>query len=266
MNKKALMALGLSILLGIVAVSLVNQYIKKKERTIYAGMEPVSVIAAVREIPAGASIIQKMFAPRNVPKKFVHGNAIAPKDFNLVVGQTLNFPLKRRDTLLWSDLGKKAVKGRWELADRVTKGERAISIAVDNIGGVSGFLRPNDRIDLLGTFRNNEDGTEATITLLQNMTILATGNSMSGMGAPPGNYGALTLLVTLEEAELLIFAQRQGQLIAALRNPEDLETFKKIPKVTFSNIMKTGNIDKIQKKRDEIEVIKKGIILEQDKP
>lgn len=265
MNKKALVALGLSILLGIISVFLVNQYIKNKEKTIYAGMELVTVIAAVKEIPAGATISKDMFSPRKVPEKFVHGNAIAPKDFNLLVGQTLNFPLKRRDTLLWSDLGKQAVKGRWELADRVTKGERALSIAVDNISGVSGFLRPNDRIDLLGTFRSQEDGTEATITLLQNMTIMATGTSMSGMGVPPGNYGTLTLLVTLEEAELLIFAQRQGQLIATLRNPEDLETFEDIPKVTFSNIMKTDFRDKIQKKRNAIEVIKKGQILEQNK-
>lgn len=264
MNKKALMALGVSIFLGVVAIFLVGQYIKNKEKKIYAGMELLSVIAAVKEIPAGASITQDMFAPRKVPEKFVHGNAIAPKDFNMLLGQTINFPLKKGDTLLWSDLGKQTAKSRLELADRVTKGERAISIIVDDTGGVSGFLRPNDRIDLIGTFRSQVDGTEATITLLQNMTILATGNSMSGMGGPQG-YGTITLLVTLEEAELLIFAQRQGPLIAALRNPEDLETFENIPKIKFSNIMKTEYRAKIQKKRNAIEVIKKGIVLKGNK-
>lgn len=264
MNKKALIALGVSILLGVVAVLFVNQYISNKEKKIYAGMELVEVIAAVKKIPAGTSITSGMFVPRKVPEKFVHGNAIAPKELNMLLGQTLNFPLQRGDTLLWSDLGKQA-KGRLELADRVTKGERALTIAVDDIAGVSGYLRPNDHIDLIGTFRNEQDGIEATITLLQNMTILATGKSMSGRGAPPGNYGTLTLLVTLEEAELLIFAQRKGQLIATLRNPEDLETFEKIPKVTFSNIMKTEFRRKIQKKRDAIEVIKKGKVLKEKK-
>ncbi len=264
MDKKALSALAISILLGIMAVFLVSRYISNKEKKIYEGLQMATVIAAFQDIPAGTPIASEMFAPRNVPQKYIHGNAIAQKDFNRVIGETLNYPLKRGDTLLWSDLGKKERRGWRELADRVTKGERALSITVDSTGGVSGFLRPNDRIDLLGTFRSKETGEEATITLLQNMTILATGDSMAGMAVSPGSYGAITLLVTLEEAELLIFAQRQGQLIAALRNPEDLETFEEIPKVHFSNIMKTDFRDKIQKRRNAIEVIKQGKVSERE--
>jgi Flp pilus assembly protein CpaB len=106
--------------------------------------------------------------------------------------------------------------------------------------------------------RSQETGEEATITLLQNITILATGGQLAGGPAERGRYNTLTVLVTLEEAELIIFAQKRGELSAVLRNPEDIETFKEIPKVTFKDIMQSEYRKQIQVKRDRIEVIKKG--------
>ena len=259
MNRKALLTIAGAIICGAIAILMVNHYIKKKEKDLYRGMELVSIIAVTKDVDAGTMISTSILAKRSMPKKYVHGNAVAPKDINLVLGQVLNFPLKRGDPLLWTDLGKEgeAVRVRG-LAGTITRGERALSISVDIVSGISGLLKPNDHIDILCTARNQKTGEEATLTILQNITILATGSDLSRAGASSGRYGTLTLLVTLEEAELLTFAQEKGKLVAILRNPEDIETHKDIPKVTFSDIMRTEFRKKIQETRDKIEVIKMG--------
>jgi pilus assembly protein CpaB len=259
MNRKAMIAIASALVAGIVAVLLVNRYLSVKERDLYKGMEMASVVAVTSDLPAGTRLSAQMLARRSMPQKYVHGNAVTPKDANLVVGQVLNFPLKRGDPLLWSDIGAGAEGAQGTgLATTITKGERALSFPVDVVSGVSGLLKPNDHVDILSTIRSQESGEEATITLLQNITILATGGQLAGGPAERGRYNTLTVLVTLEEAELIVFAQKRGELMAVLRNPEDIETFKEIPKVTFKDIMKSEYRKQIQVKRDRIEVIKKG--------
>lgn len=259
MNRKALIPIASAVICGVISVLLVNQYLQAKERTFKTGMEPVSVVVVTQDLPAGAILDGNVLAKRDVPEQYVHGNAIAPKDVELVVGQRLNFPLKRGDTVLWTDLGAETERLHLEgLAGTIITGERALSIAVDNVGGVSGLLKPNDRVDILSTVRNEETREEATITLLQNMTVLAAGTALSGEVPSRGTYNTLTLQVTLEEAELLVFAQQRGSLVAVLRNPEDIATHSNIPKVTYADLMEPEYRKKIQQNRDRIEVIKKG--------
>ena len=246
MNKKILITIVCSVAAGIIAVLLVNHYIKKQERAIFKGMELVSVIAVSKDVSAGTKLTAGVLSKRNVPQKYVHGNAVDPKDANLVIGQVLNFPLKRGDPILWTDLREESGRLRLGLAGTITKGERALTIPVNTTSGVAGLLRPNDHIDILCTVRSQETGEEATLTLLQNLSILATGSRLAGDRADrKTGYGTLTLLVTLEEAELLVFAITKGELVALLRNPEDIETQKDIPKVTFSNILKSEYRKKI---------------------
>ena len=99
---------------------------------------------------------------------------------------------------------------------------------------------------------------------MQNITVLATGSALAGEeGTRRGSgYGTLTVLVTLEEAELLVFAMTKGSLVGILRNEEDIDTSKDIPKVTFADILESEYRAKIQQKRDRIEVIKRGKIQE----
>jgi pilus assembly protein CpaB len=259
MNKKALLTITGAIVAGLIAVLLTNNYIAKKEDSLFKGMELVDVIVVTQDVASGTKISKKFLAKRQVPSKYVHGNSVSLADANLVVGQTLNFPLKKGDPLLWTDLGVESEKMRLRsLADTITKGERALSIPVDKVSGVSGLLTAGDHVDILSTVRNPGTGEEATITILQNLTVLVAGNSLATGGSSKGSYNTITVQVTLEEAELLVFAGEKGRLIAILRNPEDIETLDEIPKVNYGNILKNEYREEIQKKRNLIEVIKQG--------
>ncbi len=258
MNKKTTITITAAIALGLLAVFLVNSYITNKEKALYQGMDMVSIVVITKDTEAGQIINPEMIAERKVPEKYVDTNAVVAKDYELLVGQTLVYPMKRGDAVLWSSLSSKAERLNTGLASIITKGERALSIAVSGVATVSGFIRPNDHIDILLTVHDRESGEEATITLLQNMTVLATGEQLEAGNRDGGGYSALTLLVTAEEAELLVFAQQKGQLMTVLRNPEDIDTREDIPKMTFADILKDEYRKNLQERRDQIEIIKKG--------
>jgi pilus assembly protein CpaB len=261
MLRKILITLVAAVACGLLAVYLVNRHIREQEKKINAGMQMVPVIAITTDTAAGQKVTHDIIAKRDVPEKYVPANAILPKDVELVIGQTLLYPQKRGDTLMWTSLSSEAecLSSRG-LSKTVTKGERALAIAVDEVGGVAGLTKPNDHIDILCTVRSEKTGEESTITLLQNISVLATGRSLASDQDEERRrgYSTLTLLVTLEEAELLVFAQKKGRLTTILRNPEDIDTRKDIPKVTFADILASEYRMNLQEKRNSIEVIKKG--------
>jgi pilus assembly protein CpaB len=259
MNRRAILFIIGAVFCGFIAILLVNRYIANKEKTIFKGMEMTEILVVKKAVEAGTKIDREMLTTKKIPVQYVHGNAISPEDKDIVIGQTVNFPLKQGDPILFTDLGEERMKLRMErLAGKVVKGERALSVSVDAVSGVSGLIQSNDHVDILGTFRRQDTGEESTITLLQNLTVLATGSLMSSERQTERGYNTITLLVTLQEAELLVFAQERGRLIALLRNPEDIETQKEIPQVTFADILKSEYRSELQKTRDRIEIIKKG--------
>jgi pilus assembly protein CpaB len=147
----------------------------------------------------------------------------------------------------------------------IKEGERAMTIKVEEQSTIAGLIQPGDHIDILGSFRPVSDGRaelETTITLLQNVVILALGqvtSARSGMRHDRAGSSMLTILVTPEEASLLIHAQRVGKLHNVLRNPEDIETFENLPKITFTDILQPRVREEIQTARDSRILVIRGI-------
>jgi pilus assembly protein CpaB len=94
--------------------------------------------------------------------------------------------------------------------------KRAMSIKVDDVVGVAGFINPGNRVDVLVTLREDPPMTK---TVLQNVVILATGTEIERRGeeAKPHVVKVVTVEVTPEEGELLALASNEGKLQLALR-------------------------------------------------
>jgi pilus assembly protein CpaB len=102
---------------------------------------------------------------------------------------------------------------------------RAVTIDVQERNAVGLWVRPNDHVDVLGSFRDAKEQQLKTVTLLQNVVVLATGHvnaSTSRVPEEDRRYTSVTLLVLPEEAEILTLAQETGTLTLSLRNPEDM--------------------------------------------
>lgn len=191
-------------------------------------------------------------------------------------------PIKQGQVIMWSDLVTERHGG---FESVVPAGERAFSVKLS--GGVKGgLLQPSDHVDILASFAlpetKREQGDKNTaswrersdmvnIVLLQNVTVLAVGETYTGATAEMNEASEITVAVTLPEAQLLMFAEKHGDLGAVLRRQDDMQTVKReeLPRITFQEIEKlVGDLD-ILRSRRTVEVLKSGVSEEvniEDKP
>ena len=147
----------------------------------------------------------------------------------------------------------------------IKEGERALALEMTDTSTLAGLLQPGDHIDIIGTFKPESLGgrkeADTTITLLQNVVVLAVGqvtSTRSSVGKRGTKSGLITVLVTPEEAELLIYANRAGKLQNVLRNPGDIETFDNLPRITFADILQPRIREEIQTARDNRILVIRG--------
>ena len=101
-------------------------------------------------------------------------------------------------------------------------GKRAVAVKGDKVIGISGFVNPGNRVDVLVTLRDPKTKLDKTKTVLENIPVLATGTQIQKNDkGEPMPVDVYTLEVTLDEAEKLALAASQGKLQFALRNITD---------------------------------------------
>jgi pilus assembly protein CpaB len=245
-----------SILVGLLAFILTLQYLHAKhqefealKRKVYEGARQVEVVAAAKDIPAGTLITEKDLAKRRMYEKdvLVRGHIVKADEYTMLIGRRTLFKLGKHEAIFWSDIEGGASAGG--LAGLVKPGLRAISLPVGSAEAVSSMVQPLDRVDVLGTFRfpskaNPEEMETVTLTVLQDVSILATGQTLANemfdsatRRARKTSYNTVTLEVTPREAELLVFAQQmKGRLTLSLRNPSDMSFEKDLPEIDFKHL------------------------------
>ncbi len=239
MKKKLVIAVGLAV----IAMLSLYLYSRNLEKEV-AGGQKVLVLVAAEDIPAGARITKANLAQREVPEAYVNKASIRKGEENTILGHPLAQKVAQGDDLLWSDLELQKSAATRRLSAAVQKGQRALTIPVDMSGSVAGMLRPGDRVDVLGTFARGQGTDWATVTLLQNVLVLATGDvrgegdGESGSGVQR-SFSNITVSVDLEEAELLVFSMQRGPINIALRSQEDIETVDDVPDKNFGDIFET---------------------------
>lgn len=217
MSSRTLLLIMLSALFGLGAVWLANNWLTARlDTSADANMQNV-VVAAV-EIPFG-----QMVEPQHV-KLVSMPRGTAPSDsFDAVdkaTGRIATFTLLQGDILRAARLAEHL--GGSTLASLIEPNKRAISVRVDDVVGVGGFLLPGNRVDVLATKRSNGGGNEAkSETILHDLRVLAVDQTASTDKTQPVVVRAVTLEMTPEEAEVLVKAQDEGRLQLALRNPLD---------------------------------------------
>lgn len=258
-NKNMLM-LVLSLALGAVAVYFAKGFIEKEldfyKSQLGETVEMVSVIVPKRNMSNGEVISSRDFSIREIPAKFAHTNGVSQSTFEIAVGQRLSFDVSQGKTLLWAHLEGGIMP---TFSGKVPEGKRAMSIAVDKINSISGFLQPTDSIDLLLEYKDQ------IFPIIQNIRVLATGTRtrVDKTGRDIGsNYNTITIEVTPEIAKKITLARSVGGLTAVLRSPKDNNETES-SKMTISQLLnqpkKTYTRKKIQKKKPEVVFIIGGV-------
>lgn len=244
-------AVVLSVGMGVLSVILMAVYISSREGQLLELSAMRDVLVANNDIVANTMIDERMLQRVQVPTKYVQPQALS--DPREVVGRVTAVPIARGAQLLGTYLEN---AGRTALAYEVPRGRRAVTIAVSDVTGVGGLVRPSNFVDILGTFEYGRptgqgpsgttysDERTETRMLLQNVLVIAVGQDYQGDRPAPvtaGQAGSLgeqaqaqastiqrntdvrnvTVLVGPQEVQQLVLAQRIGQLTLALRSNLD---------------------------------------------
>ena len=179
------------------------------------------VVVTATDLTFGVKLDRAMLRIVRYPKDAVPEGAYTTMDS--VVGQTTKVFMGAREPITAIKMSSRG----GGLSMLVRPSMRAASLEVNQVSGVSGFVLPGDRVDVLVTVdpRNmNEDAT--TRTVLQNSEVLAAGQKTEQQDNKPITVQAVTLLVSPDGAETLALALHEGKIHLVLRNPEDQEEAK----------------------------------------
>lgn len=188
---------------------------------------PVKVVAASRDIPEGTVLEASHVKTLVVPEQFVQPYAVrAPAE---LLGRVAVAPIAEGEQVLLNKLRhpEEAPVGT-TLSGLTPKGKRAVTIIVDTITGVGGFVRPADVVDILWTLKLPQPGQSedqvVTLMLFQDVQVLAVGRELAGQ--PPKDRKdkadesaqfTVTLALTPQETSFLLFAREQGRIQLSLR-------------------------------------------------
>jgi len=107
------------------------------------------------------------------------------------------------------------------LAAVVATNMRAVTVRVDDVVGVAGFLLPGNHVDVIETERDNQGNKVKAATILSNVKVLAVDQTAASDSSQPMVVRAVTLEVTPTDAEVLLKGKTAGSIQLALRNPLD---------------------------------------------
>lgn len=185
-------------------------------------VEVVDVAVAARDMSAGrvleAEDVDLVEWPaRSVPSNFSR----SPSE---VVGRGLLSDVKANEPLLASKMA--SVEAGGGLPITIPPGKRAMSVRVDDVVGVAGFVLPGTRVDVLVTLDQSAgEQTPRTRMLLQNIQVASAGQTTErDEQGEPQSVQVVTLLVDPEQGEKLALASDEGSIRLALRNSLDTTT------------------------------------------
>ena len=195
--------------------------------------QAIPVVVAARDMMIGEVVSSQTAQVRNIPAAYVHREAVAPGAFPAkLAGRPLVHAVKAGEPILPMHVTSVKIEG---LSSMLSKGERAITIPVDTLDTISGFLNPGDSVDLYITLKDGD--RDRTVPLVENVRVLATGIDLDD-GIRERNqkkYSEITLGVSPLHATKIIHGQTVGDISVLLRGTKDDESFSDY--VTIDNLI-----------------------------
>src|SRR6188474_2589088 len=187
-------------------------------KTVSAPTDPVVVAAA--NLPLGAELKKDDLNVVNFPKGQTPEGAFARKED--IIGRGLIVSTVKNEQILAAKLASKEAGSG--LPPVITQGMRAVSVRVNEVIGVAGYVLPGSRVDVLATASPNGQAQDATSkVILSNVQVLTAGTRLEqdAEKGKPMQVTVVTLLVFPEQSERLALASSEAKIQLALRNPLD---------------------------------------------
>ena len=216
---RPLIVLLIAVTAGSVFACGTYRYVQKQpDRSAALPTKPVAVAAA--DLDVGATIRREDVKVVEWPANALPANAISEP--NELVGRGLVLPMIQNEPFLPLELASKDLGGG--LPPVITPGMRAVSVKVNEVNGVAGYVLPGTRVDVVATVSPTMQPQDTTSkVILTNVQVLAAGTKIERDTDrnKPIAVTVVTLRVDPNDAEKLTLAATEGKIQLALRNPLD---------------------------------------------
>jgi pilus assembly protein CpaB len=259
MQNRLKIALVVAVFFGLIAAYGIYNFLSQQQReadSLRAANQ--DIVVAAQDIAPGTTLNDEALRKGLIkttpwPKSSIPAGAFSSPQ--QVFGKVNRVKILANEPILESRLAGEGAG----LTVRLEAGKRALALRVDEIVGVSGFIVPDDRVDVILTTTPLGAAQDAKISkiVLQNMRVLSVAQSTEQKDGKPQLARSITLEVTPEEAEKLTLASQEGQIVLALRglgdaaqlttigsNKRDLLSFAAAPKKQGGAVARAAAPDK----------------------
>lgn len=219
-SNRALIMLAIAMLAGLAAVVFASRWLV---HTSSSAVTPVAV--AIDDINLGQPLNTNLVRIVNWPTSSVPPGSFT--ESKVLEGRVVRSSLTRGEPVLESKLSPIGTKGG--LSAVINKGDRAITVRVNDVIGVAGFALPGNHVDVIVNTQapgGGNDQHSISKIVLEKILVLAVAQQVSRDDTQPKVVNAVTLEVTPEQAEKLDLARSVGTLSLVLRSQVDGETLK----------------------------------------
>jgi len=241
MRRQTLIALGVAIILGLVAVLLANSYLTGREKQLASSPEGmVRVAVAALPLAYGTEVTPEKVKFVNYPQASLPAGVYKSMPELLPQGKRriVLRPIQVNQPLLAADLSGEGQNA--SIAALLPDGMRAATVSINDVSGVAGFVKPNDTVDVLITRQpiggdGAAQGQQVTDVLLQNIRVIAMDQAASSNGQPAVSRTA-TLELTPVDAQKIALGQQLGQLSLVLRKPGEEQNIPNVETVSLDDL------------------------------
>lgn len=223
MQNRLKIALVVAVFFGLIAAYGIYNFLSQQQReadSLRASNQ--DIVVAAQDIPPGTTLNDEALKKGLIktipwPKSSIPAGAFS--SLQQVVGKVNRVKIMANEPILESRLAGEGAG----LTVRLEAGKRALALSVNEIVGVSGFIVPDDRVDIILTTSTLSGGQDTKISkiVMQNKRVLSVAQSTEQKDGKPQLARSITLEVTPEEAEKLSLATQEGSIVLALRGLGD---------------------------------------------
>jgi len=219
---RSLLPIAISLFIAVLGSYFLYNWIEKQrapQKVMQVNTEAVPVVVAAGDLSWGAKLKTEMIKTTPYLKESLPVGHFS--DIKKLDGRILKSSLKLNEPITENELAPISVE-TGGVSAVIKPGKRAIAVKGDKVIGISGFINPGNRVDIIVTVLEPGKKEKKTKTILEQIHVLATGTEIQeNEKGEPMPVDVYTLEVSPEEAEKLALAASEGRLQLALRSATD---------------------------------------------
>jgi pilus assembly protein CpaB len=238
---------AIAVLIAAIASYLLYDYLKGQESKMKEAVATENVVVASQDLPVGTVINDTQVKAVGWPKASMPQGSFAAT--GQVVGRTVLDKVSTGEPVTAAKLvpagGQTGI-----LTYKIPEGHRAMTVAVDQVSGVAGFITPGNKVDVVLSVTPPGGQQPLSKIVLQDVPVLAIGQiiAQEKKDEKPQVVPTVTMDVTPDDAEKLAVASTQGRLQLVLRRAGDTDVAKTAGATVMKVLAGSGAPERVERK------------------